>query len=310
MSVPFDPKELRVVAVVPPLNPELPPVPLYDFPVSMHDGYKALTDRKPIWQVTGIEVAYFIPKVYPDSIARALVLDAQELAPEERGGKDMFGIEWEFVPVANGSMVKPGNPLLDDANEWPDKVVWPDIGSWDWAGSIEANKGYLKSENFNSCWIFTGWYERLISFMDFEGAAIALIDEDQTDAVKDLFGHLSDLYIKFCDKVIESFPEIDGFYVHDDWGSQNAPFFSSAVAEELIVPAMRKFTDHVHSRGRVCELHSCGKIEQQVPNLIEAGWDVWNGQPMNDSQKLYELYGDGMIIGVMPDPIAPNASEE
>ena len=50
MSIPFDPKELRVVVVVPPLNPELPPVPLYDFPVSLHDGYKALMD------VTGIPI--------------------------------------------------------------------------------------------------------------------------------------------------------------------------------------------------------------------------------------------------------------
>ena len=34
------------------------------------------------------------------------------------GGPDMFGIEWEYVPVAGGSMVRPGTPLLEDANDW------------------------------------------------------------------------------------------------------------------------------------------------------------------------------------------------
>jgi hypothetical protein len=28
---------------------------------------------------------------------------------KEGGGKDMFGIEWEFIPVAGGSMVRPAN---------------------------------------------------------------------------------------------------------------------------------------------------------------------------------------------------------
>ena len=44
----------------------------------------------------------------------------------------MFGINWLFIPVAGGSMVEPGNPLMTDMNEWEEKVVWPDIDSWDW----------------------------------------------------------------------------------------------------------------------------------------------------------------------------------
>jgi hypothetical protein len=29
----------------------------------------------------------------------------------------MFGIEWEYVPQVGGSMVRPGKPFVEDANE-------------------------------------------------------------------------------------------------------------------------------------------------------------------------------------------------
>ena len=59
-------------------------------------------------------------------------------------------------------------------------------------------------------------------------------------------------------------------------------------------------TDFLHSKGKFCDLHSCGQNMKQVPNMIKAGWDSWCPQAMNDTAKEYELYGDKIIIGVMP----------
>jgi hypothetical protein len=146
--------------------------------------------------------------------------------------------------------------------------------------------------------------------MDFEGAIMAIFDEDSKEYVKDFFDKLSDLYIRIFDKYLEYFPQIDGFCIHDDWGSQKETFFSPAVAEEMLVPYMRRVTDFLHSKGKFCELHSCGQLMKQVPNMIEAGWDSWHPQLMNDTQKEYELYGDKILIGVAPDEIDPNATEE
>lgn len=51
------------------------------------------------------------------------------------------------VPTADGSMVRPGKPFLSDANEWYDKLLWPDIESWDLEGSAEENNGtYLNPD--------------------------------------------------------------------------------------------------------------------------------------------------------------------
>jgi hypothetical protein len=309
MTVPkFDPKELKVVREIPSFFPP-PSTPIYDFPVTPREAYIATMKREPIWQITTLEYSVFAPHVYPDNVARGFLVEANALPREKFGGKDMFGVEWVYIDSAGGSMVKPGNPLLTDINEWKDKVVWPNIDRWDWAGSAKENKDYLNNGFFAQHWMMNGYFERLISFMDFEGAALALIDDDQQDAIHEFFSALTDLYIKIVDKFVDTF-HAEGFYFHDDWGSQQAPFFSPAIAKEFIVPYMRRLTDHMHYRGAWAELHSCGHIEQQVPNIIAAGWDAWSGMVMNDTQALYEKYGDQLIIGVAPDQFGPDTPEE
>ncbi len=307
----FDEKELNVVREVPNRRPNAPVLQYYDFPTTPKEAYlSAIRDKKPVWQPTNVEVKLFCPKVFPDNVARAYVLEAEPLPREEFGGKDMFGIEWVYVDVAGGSMVQPGSPLLEDANEWYDKVVWPDVDSWDWEACAELNKDYVNDGSFVVAWIMNGYYERLISFMDFEGAVMAMIDEDQTDAVKDLFEKLTDLYIKIVDKFLEYFPNLGGFCVHDDWAGQTAPFFSPAVCEEMLVPAMRRLTDYMHSKGLIADFHCCGKVELQVPNMIKAGWDSWSGMIMNDTHMLYEKYGDQIAIGVLPESFDPETTSE
>ncbi|MDR3277409.1 MAG: methyltransferase [Oscillospiraceae bacterium] len=305
----FDPKELEVARLIPAIFGE--PIAVYNYPVTPREAYMAIFERHPVWQIAGGETQMLNPKIIPDNIARAFVFEAEPMPPEQGGGKDMFGVDWEYIPQAMGSMVRPGRPLFADANEWYAKLVWPDVDAWDWEGSRRENAGVLTDESYSSTMLFSGWYERLISFMDFEGAIMALIDDDQKPAVLELFDKLSDLYIQIIDKFVEYFPEIDGFCIHDDWGGQKETFFSPSVVREMIVPAMRKVTDHIHKLGRHCDLHSCGRILKQVPNIIAAGWDSWIPQEMNDTHEIYELYGDKLIVAVMPEPYdAVAASEE
>ena len=311
MSIPFDPAELKVVAELP--NRFGPPTPIYDFPVTPREAYRGVLTKDPVWEPTSIETLLFCPRIIPDNIARGMVFDGGPFfnPREQGGGKDMFGVDWEFIPQVGGSMVRPGNPMLEDANEWYEKLVWPDIESWDWEGSAKiANEKYLKTDKFVNFWFMTGWFERLISLMEFDGAIYALVDEDQKDAVKDFFDKLSDFYIRLFEKCITYYSQIDGFLIHDDWGAQRETFFSPAVCEEMIVPYMRRVTDYLHSKGKFCELHSCGQIFKQVPNMIKAGWDCWQPQTMNDVHGIYELYGDQIVVAAIPDLFDPKTATE
>jgi hypothetical protein len=306
----FDPKEMEVKKELP-ASPFMPAIKIYNQPVSDKEAVRGLLRREPVWQVsTMIECRLFTPRIIPDNVARSFVFEANPFDPNKGGGPDMFGMIWEYVPVAGGSMIRPGKPFIEDFNEWPNKIKFPDIDSWDWAGCAKENASYINDEKFNIAWIMTGWYERLITFMEFENAAVAMIDEDQQDAIKAFFDKATDLYIKIMDKFCAYFPGIDAFCIHDDWGSQKETFFAPSVVSEMIVPHMKRATDFIHSKGKYCELHSCGQLMKQIPNIIAAGWDIWNGQAMNDTQKIYDLYGDKLILGVMPDPLDPATSTE
>lgn len=301
MSVPkFDKSELEIVGYSE-SRFGMPATPIYNYPCSVREAVKATFRREPYWQVSGSDMKMMTPKVIPDNIARAFVFEAERVEPVV--GElvpDMFGIEWEYVPSAGGSMVRPGKPFAEDAWELLEKVKWPEPDTWDWAGSAEANKDYFSKDTYNTICFLNGWFERLISMMEFEGALMALYDEDQKEAVKQFLDKLSDLYINILGHCIDAYPELDGFSMHDDWGAQKETFFSPELCAEMIVPAMRKVTDYLHSRGKTCELHSCGQNLKQVPNMIAAGWDAWFPQNIVDSRLVYELYGDKLLVGVDP----------
>ena len=301
MSVPkFDPKELEIVGMKPGMFGR-GETPIYNYPCTLREAVRATFRREPYWQVFAGDMKMMTPKVIPDNIARAFVFEAERVEPQANVLiPDMFGIEWEYIPTAGGSMVRPGKPFAEDAEELLEKVQWPDVDSWDWAGSAEANKDYFSKDTYNTLCFLNGWFERLISMMEFEGAIMALYDEDQKEAVKTFLDKLSDLYIKILGHCIDAYPELDGFSMHDDWGAQKDTFFSPELCAEMIVPAMRKVTDYLHSRGKTCELHSCGKNLKQVPNMIAAGWDAWFPQNIVDSREVYELYGDKILVGVDP----------
>ena len=301
--IPYNPKELDCKEFYPSSATGFPGSRIFNTPIFPKENYLALFKREmPLWIPTSSDRRGFAPRIDPDNIARVQVFEAQPLQPEEKvGGKDKHGVEWVYITVAGGSMVKPGNPLLEDANDWEKKVHFPDLSTWDWEGSIAANKPELdKERRAITATILTGFFERLISLMDFENAAIAMIDESQKDAVKALFDHLADLYIDIVKRYKKAFNPMV-FCVHDDWGSQKSPFFSLDTIREMLIPPISRVVQAVHDAGMFYDMHSCGKNEIIVPAYIEIGADYWSGQSINDRAMLHDKYGDKLIIGLDPD---------
>ncbi|MBQ2895601.1 MAG: methyltransferase [Oscillospiraceae bacterium] len=305
---PFSPEELEIIGHYPKTCPQGYLIDKFNTPISAKENYMRLLRKEvPYWMPNG-EVITFCPSIIPDNIARYAVAEAEEYPI--KGGKDMFGIEWVYVEVADGCMVKPGNPLLQDANEWREKVVFPDVSKWDWEGCAQRNKEYLADRGAPLFMThYNGYFERLISFMDFEGAAMAMIDEDQKDAVKDLFAELTKLYIQIIDLEKKYF-DMTAILFHDDWGSQRAPFFSIDTHREMILPYIQQITSHCHEIGVLVELHSCGCNELLGDSIAESGIDMWRPQPMNNIDRMYKLYGDKFLLGVRQPIFKPDATDE
>lgn len=238
---------------------------------SDREAYRALLSGRPVWQVGSFEATLFYPSAIPDSMARAFVIEAGSRFGQYTGGADMFGVEWEFVPQVGGSTVRPGNPTLTDITEWPNVLKWLEVENWDWEGSARKNKDFFDENKFNNMAFMNGWFERLVSLMDFSEAVMVLIDEEQEDAVKNFFDRRTDTYIDIFDRSIQCFPNIDGFWIHDDWGGQQNTFFSPETCNEMIVPYVKRVTDFLHSKGKHCDFHRCGSLARQVPNIANSG---------------------------------------
>lgn len=309
-NVPFRREELEVKGNYP--GSFRGSVSILNTPITPKENFQMfLRGEKPLWIPMVSDIVNMTPAIVADNIARGFVHDATEFDPnKDGGGPDMFGVEWEWVPTVGGSMVRPGNPKVKDITEWEKDITFPDIDSWDWEASAKENASLIcQNERMVGVTILNGLFERLISFVEMNEAMIDLVDEDCQEGVHRLFDKLADFYAALIGK-FKQYYNIDMLTFHDDWGSQRAPFFSLATCREMLVPYLKRIVDAAHALGITFELHSCGKNELLVPAMIEAGVDMWNGQPMNDKKMLCEKYGDKIILGAAPVTLTPESSPE
>ncbi len=283
----------------------------YDSPISARENVRRAYQKKALWMPNRSDMQWFCPSIIPDNVARAFIIEEGHYDGPV-GGDDMFGIYWEYVPSAHGSIVRPGNPTLTDPSQWREVIKFPDIDSWDWEGSAKKNNEWLKNnEKYMNLCIFTGWFERIISWMDFGPAAYALMNRKTKDYVKEMMEAITDLWIRIVDKADQYYGHnIDGFAFHDDWGSQDRGFFRESQVMEMIVPYMKKVVDHCHELGYTTELHSCGRLDKIVQCIPAAGWGSWNCMSINDFPTDFALYGDKLIISVTPEDAPEDAPVE
>lgn len=310
VKIPFEPEEMTIVDYYPKNHPMEPPVPVFKTPIKPYENMKLfLADEKPLWVPYFVENKTFNPSILADNCARKSVMQAGPDPSEPIFNKDYFGIEWEFVPSAHGSMVRPGKPKVPDICEWEKYITFPDLKELDWAGCAAENREYLNDSRSIQMTVFNGFFERLISFVGMEEALVAMIDPDEKPAVHRLFDRLCVFYDELFFHFAKWF-EPDLLWFHDDWGSQKAPLFSLETCREMLVPYMKRVVDSAHSYGIGFELHCCGKNEELVPAMIEAGCDMWCGQVINDRKKLYPKYGQQIKLGIIPPPFPQDGSEE
>lgn len=269
----FDEKEFQIIGNWPGVSPDAAdcyghPIgekPKRNTPVTPKENFKLFMENKPYYWIPNMNADYVpvCPTIVPDTIACGY-----------KGGIDTFGVEWiagtnPMLPA----IVKPGCPKMEDISEWHD-LVFPDVDSWDWEGLAEQLKD-LDHDQVILGIIYSGFFERLISLMDFEGAAIALVADPEETA--DFMEALCDYNISIIEHYKKYF-NVDAVTVHDDWGAQRAPFFSRDTLKEVILPSYKRMCDRAHELGVYVITHCCGCSESFVPEMISAGSDIWQLQ--------------------------------
>ena len=261
---------------------------------------------------TSFDTVKFLPEMIPENVARGMVVQQHALDPAFYGGQGFFGIDWVYDPAAGGSIeTVPLFRDLDDLIGWEEKIRFPDWDSFDWEGCRRENEQFLRehSDQLIGSTIFSGFFERLISFVGFENASIGMIDEDFQPIIHKLFDRLADSYIEYVRRLHRYF-RVEIIELHDDWGTQRAPMLSAGLHREMIAPYIKKVVDGCHEIGVFYEQHCCGFVEPLIGSLVDTGADTWRGQPLNDKLKLVKQYGDRFKFAVTMQPLHPISDEE
>lgn len=86
---------------------------------------------------------------------------------------------------------------------------------------------------------------------------------------------------------------IDAVRIGDDWGFQDALMIQPSAWRRIFKKHYRRVFQAAHDAGLVTMMHSCGKVEDIIPDLIEVGLDVLHPlQPeANDVGRCRRDYG-------------------
>lgn len=235
------------------------------------------------------------------------LIDYTKIPKLQRGWFDL-PLEWE--PLSCGATVRPGNPTLEDMNDWKEVLQWPSLEEIDFDEMKRMNETYLGTDRINQLGIHLGFWERMMCLMDVSNAAIALVDEDQEYAVQSFLDKLSDFYCDYITRV-SKIGRIDSVMIHEDWGTNNSAFFSLDTARKFFVAPIKKVVDTCHSLNIIYEHHCCGKAQALAPAMVECGTDYWFPQStINDVDKLIEDFKNDHLTFAVGNPILPKGSSE
>ncbi len=241
-----------------------------------------MTEKENAWRAMSCAGPEWIP----------CMRDAVEMLPvsavrdKTDGETDWFGTRWmpEGIPA-------PGGKMFADFADWRKAIRFPDLNAIDWAGLAARDCGHADREHkFTMAVLFTTFFERLHAWAGFEETLMAPYEEPEELAA--LLGALTEFREDMLRRVLRWYAP-DMVVCHDDYGTQRALFLSPEMWRQYFKEPLRRLVATTHEAGKLFCLHSCGKIDEIVGDLVEIGVDSWDSvQFCCDLETIYAKYGD------------------
>ena len=207
----------------------------------------------------------------------------QEVAPDV--WQDQFGVQWDRSVDKDIGVVcnQVLTPETLDEYEWPDAndptryEAYDEIIAANPDGFIVANLGFSL---FERAWTMTGMENLLIAMVTDKPFVHALLDR------------ILEFNLRIIEKACAH--DVQAMHFGDDWGQQRGLITGPELWREFIKPRIRQMYDAAHAKGKYVSIHSCGKVDELFPDLIECGLNVFNPfQPeVIDVYEAKRTYGD------------------
>jgi len=141
---------------------------------------------------------------------------------------------------------------------------WPEVTPAAFR-TIEATARHLPEGMKIAAIMPGGPFENLTFLMGFEQFSFALVD--QPDLVAAIAQRVDEILCKVVE-VTASMESVGAQWLNDDMGFKGATLASPQVLREYIFPTQRRICAIAHRHGKPVLLHSCGKLDEIMGELI------------------------------------------
>jgi uroporphyrinogen decarboxylase len=218
--------------------------------------------------------------------------------------EDQFGVQWDRTIDADIGTVC-NSPLTSENVEsypFPDPLDPSRFEDWDAQIKSHPDVFVVASIGFSL-------FERAWTLAGMERVLMAMVDDNQFLSL--LMDRILDFNLKLIEKACTY--SIDAMRFGDDWGQQRGLIMGPVLWREIIGPRVRQMYGLVKSKGKKVFIHSCGKVDELFPDLIDSGLDVFNPfQPeVMDVYQVKQRYGDRLTFfgGISTQKTLPYATD-
>lgn len=199
--------------------------------------------------------------------------------------QDEFGVQWDRSIDADIGNVC--NCLLPDRDLSSLDLPDPSASSR-FAGFPERCTEGRRAGKFVQFCIGFSLFERAWTLRGMENLFIDMIEAPAF--VDELLDAICDYNVALVRQAVRF--DIDAVYFGDDWGSQLGLLMGRQAWERFLMPRLARQYGAAKEAGKFVTIHSCGKVQEVFPQLIEIGLDCFNPfqpevMPVDDMKRQY-----------------------
>ena len=216
--------------------------------------------------------------------------------------QDEFGVQWDrSIDRDIGNVCNQAIPARDmDAVELPDPYA-PEA----FAGFAEQVAAGKANDMFIQFHVGFSLFERAWTMRGLEQFYLDMVEEPVFAG--ELLDAICDHNVALVNQAVKH--DIDAVHFGDDWGSQRGLLMGPRIWEQLIKPRLARQYAAAKEGGAFVTTHSCGKVQELFPQLIEIGLDCFNPfQPeVMDPFEMKAQFGDRLSFwgGISTQKLLP-----